>query len=60
MDDPFAMPGPAQKRVQVLSPLRNEVGYAEGEADGEAGGEVNAEANGKDAGEAGDKTGGTC
>ena len=45
LDDPFAMPGPAPKRVQVFSPLRNEVGNADEEVDGEAGGEVDGEAN---------------
>ena len=59
LDDPFAMPGPAPKRVQVLSPLRNEVGNAEGEADGEAGDEVDGEANDEADGEADSEADGT-
>ena len=59
LDDPFAMPGPAPKRVQVLSPLRHEVGDAEGEADGEAGDEVDGEANDEADGEADSEADGT-
>ena len=44
---------------QVLSPLRHEVGDAEGEADGEAGDEVDGEANDEADGEADSEADGT-